>query len=540
MLECRHLKKAKTMMFNINDACSSRLSLSILNSIGIRIEQIVIGVALFISLFISAGCSYAAPAQRTPAAALRCPAVARKFPNLELKNISSEALSYLRKYSLPTADGDAFCRYLERIQHEHEVKVEEGLLDMLGDYFLTTQKMETGYYFSYKIGFPDREIPKVILEGTSSESEQADLFLKAIDSDPDPTRKAAIEKQIRDLSPSNRKEGALRLIQLLLKKSWVFNPTAQQYLGSESYHDDSYGFVDRGLRTTSYSHMGTTVDLFFNGSPSAAGRKVLPEKAKRVLIVGPGLDFSHPELGQDIPQQSYEPFAILDILLKSRRSDFEDLKIDLFDISPRVVQHWEDLLRSANQGTPYNLTLASGAAMLRGGNEISNALTISYIDHFGDSLPGVTSTTSAKQSRRPAPRTLDSYSVSLRTLKIPAAVVNKFRPFPGDLTTTDLQKIALGNGGKYDLIFCFNTMEYLNETERALAGINIRESLTDNGVFITDNRFETDLGERPQQPKKDTSAAKPIFEPSFFNMVTDEVTATGRHVVVYRKGQKSP
>ena len=51
------------------------------------------------------------------------------------------------------------------------------------------------------------------------------------------------------------------------------------------------------------------------------------------------------------------------------------------------------------------------------------------------------------------------------------------------------------------------------------------------------NRFETDLGERPQQPKKDTSSAKPIFEPSFLEMVTDVINA-GRHMVIYRKGHK--
>lgn len=500
------------------------------------LKRRLVFAALCITVFLYAGCNYdAAPSQKTSATDLRCPSIVGKLPNLELKNIPAEALAYLTRYSLPAADRVAFCRHLERLQHDHEVKIGEGLLDMMGDYFLTTQKMETGYYFSYKIGFPDREIPKVILDGASSESEQADLFLKAIDSDPDITRKALFEKQIKDLSPSNRKEGALKLIQLLLKKSWVFNPTAQQYLGSETYHDDSYSFVDRGLRTTSYSHMGTTVDLFFNESTTEAAGKLPPEKAKRVLIVGPGLDFSHPEVGEEIPQQSYEPFAILDILLKSKRSDFENIKIDLFDISPRVVQYWEDLLKSANQGNPYSLTLVSGSEMLRGGNQLSNEITVSYIDHFGDSLPGVTSTTSTKKSRRPVPRTLNSYSVSLRTLKIPASVVKKFRPFQGDLTTTDLQRLALNNGGKYDLIFCFNTMEYLNETERALAGINVRESLAENGVFITDNRFETDLGERPQQPRTDTAAAKPIFDPSFFNMATDAVTATGRHVVVYRK-----
>lgn len=453
-----------------------------------------------------------------------CPSIVRKLPNLELKEISSDALPYLRKYSLPVADGAAFCRYLERIQNDHEVKIEEGLLDMMGDYFLATQKIETGYYFSYKFGSPGRKIPQIILDRASSESEQADLFLKAIDSDPDAARKALFEKRIKDLSPSNRKQGALNLIQLLFKKSWSFNPTVQQYLKSERYRDDSYGFVDRGLRTTSYSHMGTTVDLFLNEEIT---RKLLPGKAKRILIIGPGLEFSSPELGEEIPQQSYEPFAIMDMLLKSKRSGFEDIKIDLFDISPRVEQHWEDLLKSANQGYPHNLTLAVGEN--RSSNEIS------YVAHFGDSLPGVVaSPILTRKSRRPASGTLEPYSVTVRRLTVPASVVKKFHPFRGDLTTTNLEKLALKNAGKYDIIFCFNTMEYLNETERALAGINIRASLAQNGVFITDNRFETDLGERPQQPRKDASAAKPIFAPSFFEMVTDVINA-GRHMVIYRR-----
>src|SRR5205085_7163075 len=113
------------------------------------------------------------------------------------------------------------------------------------------------------------------------------------------------------LAASRPREGALKLIRLLFEKSWVFNPKVQQYLGSATYDDASYGFVDRGLRTTSYSHMGTTVDLFFNKSAAGRAAELLPEKARRILIVGPGLDFSNPELGEEIPQQSYEPFTIL-------------------------------------------------------------------------------------------------------------------------------------------------------------------------------------------------------------------------------------
>ena len=35
---------------------------------------------------------------------------------------------------------------------------------MMGDYFWTTQTIETGYLFSYKLGSPGKEIPKVILD----------------------------------------------------------------------------------------------------------------------------------------------------------------------------------------------------------------------------------------------------------------------------------------------------------------------------------------------------------------------------------------
>src|SRR5213592_666305 len=112
-------------------------------------------------------------------------AAAGRLPNLELKDISADALPYMKRYAVPTANGAAFSNYLDRIQHEHEAKVEEGLLDMMGDYFLTTQKIETGYYLSYKIGYPDRQIPQVILDHASSESEQVDLFLRAIDLDSD-------------------------------------------------------------------------------------------------------------------------------------------------------------------------------------------------------------------------------------------------------------------------------------------------------------------------------------------------------------------
>jgi hypothetical protein len=51
---------------------------------------------------------------------------------------------------------------------------------MMGDYFLTTQKIETGYYFTYKIGSPGREMPQIIRDRASPESPKGRSHQKTV------------------------------------------------------------------------------------------------------------------------------------------------------------------------------------------------------------------------------------------------------------------------------------------------------------------------------------------------------------------------
>src|SRR5262245_41254158 len=130
--------------------------------------------------------------------------------NLNLADISREALPYLQKYSIPTSSQEDFCGYLQRLEREHAPKIEEGLIDMMGDYYWSTQTIETNYYFSYKIGRPSANIPQIILDRKSSDDEMVERFLKAIDEDTDAKRKALFNGFIQKLSaPKNlsRKEG---------------------------------------------------------------------------------------------------------------------------------------------------------------------------------------------------------------------------------------------------------------------------------------------------------------------------------------------
>src|SRR5579862_2954240 len=138
-------------------------------------------LSLFVLFLILCGTGIAAP----PCVSLAGGA------NLSLTTLSPESLNYIKKYSLPAAPAD-FCSYLERLKRQHQSSVEEGLIDMIGDYYFSTQSIETGYFFSYKFGSPGKPIPQIILDKAANEDQMLDRFMMAVERDPDPRRKALL------------------------------------------------------------------------------------------------------------------------------------------------------------------------------------------------------------------------------------------------------------------------------------------------------------------------------------------------------------
>ena len=449
--------------------------------------------------------------------------------NLSLTTVSPESLNYIRKYSLPLAPAD-FCSYLERLKKQHQSAVEEGLIDMIGDYYFSTQSIETGYLISYKYGSPGKPIPQIILDKASNEDQMLDHFMMAVDRDPDPKRKALLEdlsQKVSGPAKLSRRERFQKLTSVITEKSWVFKPAFQQ-TAKQVDRDDSYNFVGRGLRTTTPIFVSALVDHFIK---TAAGKEALPPKVNRMLIIGPGLQFSDPDLGEEVPQESHEPFTLVDSLFRSGLATPGALQVDLFDINPRVVQHFKDAVAS---NKPYELHVVINKEE----NLARESLGFLHYgeDILGMSLPGIQSTTPAEgKSRRPSRGSLVPAPIVSRTLSIPPALVKIFQAFEGDMTTTDLRKLGSPTDTKYDAIFCFNTLIYLDEKERMLAGINIREALNDGGVFVTDNRFVKQEG---------GPAAVPIFDASFLKIVADyyvddtnmgPIENPGRRTIVYRR-----
>src|SRR5262249_23621096 len=151
--------------------------------------------------------------------------------------------------------------------------------------------------------------PQIILDRAANEDQVVDRFITAVDKDPDPKRKALLEDLAQKASGSeklSRKDRYRKLTQVLFEKSWVFKPQFQQ-TARQVNRDDNYNFVGRGLRTTTPIFVSALVDHFIT---TRVGKDVLPPKINRMLIIGPGLQFSDPDLGEEVPQEAHEPFTL--------------------------------------------------------------------------------------------------------------------------------------------------------------------------------------------------------------------------------------
>src|SRR4029453_7213025 len=81
-------------------------------------------------------------------------------------------------------------------------------------------------------------------------------------------------------------------------------------------------------------------------------------RVRRVAIVGPGLDFTDKAEGYDFyPQQTIQPFALIDSLIRLGLADKGDLRLTTFDVSPRINHHITTALERARAGAAYALQL---------------------------------------------------------------------------------------------------------------------------------------------------------------------------------------
>jgi SAM-dependent methyltransferase len=260
-------------------------------------------------------------------------------------------------------------------------------------------------------------------------------------------------------------------------------------------------FRDRGLSSDTRLDVDFSIDQALNAL-SAKG-SLPPGSIRRVAIVGPGLDFTDKAEGYDFyPQQSIQPFAVLDSLLRLGLAVPADLQMTTFDLSPRVNQHLEAARQRAQGGAPYVLQLPLDPdSPAHQWNPDFEAYWQNVGARIGDKVPAIPSPPGA--------------SVRVRAVRVRPAVALSITP--RDLNIV-LERLApLKEDDRFDLIIATNVLIYYNAFEQALALANVTAMLRPGGAFLTNYKI----------------APLPAIEPSDSLITSFDSQGNGDTIFVY-------
>ena len=247
--------------------------------------------------------------------------------------------------------------------------------------------------------------------------------------------------------------------------------------------DYSTLFRDRGLSSDTRLPANFAIDKAIEAL--AASGRVPIGAITRVAIVGPGLDFTDKAEGYDFyPQQTIQPFAIVDSVIRLKLASLADLQITTLDLSPRVNRHLDGAKRRAAAGSAYviQLPLAKDEPKHEWHPDL-----VAYWQRFGAAIGKVVPA---------APVPALAGDVRVRAVAVRPSIVSA-------ITTRDANIILeRTNDGPFDLIVATNILVYYDTFEQGLALANISKMLKPGGFFLTNYAVT------PSAPMETTASVK--------------------------------
>ena len=210
-------------------------------------------------------------------------------------------------------------------------------------------------------------------------------------------------------------------------------------------------------------------------------RRVLREgQVARVAVIGPGLDFSDKNEASSYdyyPQQTLQPFALYDSLIRLGLARANGVSISVFDISSRVIDHIQRARGRARMNTGYVIQLP---------REVANpwpADLIAYWRSLGDRVGA-----EVEPIRPPEIfRSINAgQGLETRAVRIRPDVVLACEPV--DLNIV-LERINLAEANRFDLMVGTNIFIYYDAFERSLALENAGAMLKPGGLLLTNDRL---------------------------------------------------
>jgi len=262
-------------------------------------------------------------------------------------------------------------------------------------------------------------------------------------------------------------------------------------------------FRDRGvsLDTTIFPNMAIDQAL-----RDLAGQGLL-KKVERVAVIGPGLDFTdkEEESGYDYyPQQTLQPFAVYDSLLRLSLIKDGQAGVTVLDISSRVLDHLQRARERAKRGEGYVVQLPRDPA----GRRWTPAV-VKYWKAFGDQ---------AGKEIAPIRPPATLKGLETRAVRIRPEVVLAAEPI--DLNIV-LERAEMTEG-RFDLVVATNILVYYDAFEQTLALQNIAAMLKPGGFLLTND----ELRESPSVPMRRVGNTTLFY---------DEASSLGDSVLWYRK-----
>jgi SAM-dependent methyltransferase len=196
------------------------------------------------------------------------------------------------------------------------------------------------------------------------------------------------------------------------------------------------------------------------------------ESVRRVAVIGPGLDFADWDGGYDYyPQQTLQPFALYDSLLRLALPKSGSLDITVFDISTRVLDHLRGSRDRARKGESYVLQLPRGS-----GRQWTPG-AIEYWRAFGDR---------AGEAVAPIPLPAIVNGTETRAARIRPDAVLACQPVDLDIV---LERLDLPAEERFDLIVATNMFVYYDTFEQTLALSNVAAMLKPGGFLLSNDRL---------------------------------------------------
>ena len=226
---------------------------------------------------------------------------------------------------------------------------------------------------------------------------------------------------------------------------------------------DQTAFRDRGLSSDTSLLIDFAVEEALRATRD---RGLLAEGGvRRVGIVGPGLDFTDKDEGYDFyPQQTIQPFAVIDSLVELGLAPPAGPSVTAFDLNPRIIRHLEAARERAAAGEPYVLALPRNLDLPW------NGPLVRYWERLGAAIGDAAGDLDAPPG---------AGNVRVRAVHVRPSVVLSIAA--ADLNIVLQRLEPLPPGKLFDLIVATDILVYYDVFEQSLALANVAAMLRPGG-----------------------------------------------------------